>query len=60
MPRNDECRLDLSCKAVDLLTEFADKIEYQMSDTGNLAEHREFFSKILGKALRIAGIIHLC
>lgn len=60
MPRNDECHLDLSCKAVDLLTEFADKIEYQMSDTGNLAEHREFFSKILGKALRIAGIIHLC
>lgn len=60
MPRNDECRLDLSCKAVDLLTEFADKIEYQMSDTGNLAEHREFFSKILGKTLRIAGVIHLC
>ena len=60
MPRSDECRLELSCKAVDLLTEFADKIEYQMSDTGNLAEHREFFSKILGKALRIAGIIHLC
>lgn len=60
MPRNDECHLDLSCKAVDLLTEFADKIEYQMSDTGNLAEHREFFSKILGKTLRIAGVIHLC
>lgn len=60
MPRSDDCRIDLGCKAVDLLTAFADKIEYQMSDTGNLAEHREFFSKILGKTLRIAGIIHLC
>lgn len=60
MPRSDDCRIDLCCKAVDLLTAFADKIEYQMSDTGNLAEHREFFSKILGKTLRIAGIIHLC
>lgn len=60
MPRSDDCRIDLGCKAVDLLTAFADKIEYQMSDTGNLAEHCEFFSKILGKTLRIAGIIHLC
>ena len=60
MPRSDDCRIDLGCKAVDLLTAFADKIEYQMSDTGNLAEHREFFSKILGKTLRIVGIIHLC
>lgn len=60
MPRSDDCRIDLGCKAVDMLTAFADKIEYQMSDTGNLAEHCEFFSKILGKTLRIAGIIHLC
>ena len=44
MPRNDECRIDLSCKAVDLLTDYADKIEYQM----------------LGKTLRIAGVLHLC
>ena len=60
MPRNDECRIDLSCKAVDLLTDYADKIEYQMSDMENLADHREFFSKILGKTLRIAGVLHLC
>lgn len=60
MPRNDECRIDLSCKAVDLLTDYADKIEYQMSDMENLSEHREFFSKILGKTLRIAGVLHLC
>lgn len=60
MPRNDECRIDLSCKAVDQLTDYADKIEYQMSDMENLAEHREFFSKLLGKTLRIAGVLHLC
>ncbi len=60
MPRNENCRLDLTCKAADLLTEFADKIESQMADNGKLAEYREFFSKLPGKTLRIAGLFHLC
>lgn len=60
MPRNDNCRIELTCKAADLLTDFSDKIESQMADNGRLADYREFFGKLPGKTLRIAGLFHLC
>ena len=60
MPPNPEQYIELTCKATDLFTAYADKIEYQMSENEKLADHREFFSKLPGKTLRIAGLLHLC
>lgn len=60
MPSNPEQYMELTCKATDLFTAYADNIEYQMSENEKLADHREFFSKLPGKTLRIAGLLHLC
>lgn len=60
MQHSDNCFIELTCSAADLLESYADKIEMQMSDNGSLAEYREFFGKLTGKTLRIAGLLHLC
>lgn len=60
MPSNPDQCIELSCKATDLFTAYAEKIEYQMSENEALADYREFFSKLPGKTLRIAGLLHLC
>lgn len=60
MPPNPDQYIELSCKATDLFTAYADRIEYQMSENETLAEYREFFSKLSGKTLRMAGLLHLC
>lgn len=60
MPPNPDQCIELSCKATDLFTAYADKIEYQMSENETLADYREFFSKLPGKTLRMAGLLHLC
>lgn len=60
MPPNPEQCIELSCKATDLFTAYAEKIEYQMSENETLADYREFFSKLPGKTLRMAGLLHLC
>lgn len=60
MPLNKDTCLELTCAAADHLERFSDKIEAQMADNGALAEYREFFGKLAGKTLRIAGLLHLC
>lgn len=60
MPPNPDQCIELSCKATDLFTAYAEKIEYQMSENETLADYREFFSKLPGKTLRMAGLLHLC
>ena len=60
IPRNDSAYIDLSPEASAIITDYADKIEFQMSDNGRLADYREFFGKLTGKTLRIAGLLHMC
>lgn len=60
MPSEPNRCIELTCKATDLFTAYADKIEYQMSENGSLSDHREFFGKLPGKTLRIAGLLHHC
>lgn len=60
MPINSSACIELTCAAADNLEHFSDKIELQMADNGVLAEYREFFGKLAGKTLRIAGLLHLC
>lgn len=52
--------IELYCKAADLFKEYSNKIEFQMGDRQQLADHRDYFSKLPGKTLRIAGLLHLC
>lgn len=60
MPPNPDQCIELTCKATDLFTAYADKIEFQMSEKEALADYRDFFSKLPGKTLRMAGSLHLC
>lgn len=60
LPQKNDTYIELTCKAADLLEDYADKIERQMSDTEKLSEYREFFGKLTGKTLRMAGLLHLC
>ena len=59
-PADDEKIIDLTVAAADMFEQYADQIEYQMSDNNALADHRDYFSKLAGKTLRIAGLLHLC
>jgi hypothetical protein len=56
----DKPVIELYCKAADIFREYNEKIEYQMGDREQLAEHRDYFSKLPGKTLRMAGLLHLC
>ena len=56
----DRSVIELTCRATDIFRDFAAKIEFQMGDREQLAEHRDYFSKLPGKTLRIAGLLHLC
>lgn len=50
--------LDLYCDAADIFRNFSDTIEMQMADGGQLEYYRDYFGKLPGKVLRIAGLIH--
>lgn len=56
--RTDNPILDLYSDAAEIFRSFSETIEMQMADGGMLEYHRDYFGKLPGKILRIAGLLH--
>lgn len=50
--------LDIYSDAAEIFRSFSETIEMQMADGGMLEYHRDYFGKLPGKILRIAGLLH--
>lgn len=59
MPYKPDTIINITVEAAEVMKDFANKLEIQMSDKGILSDYAEFFGKLPGKALRIAGLLHL-
>lgn len=60
MPIDSSRITELSCDAYELIEDYTVKVEKQMSGMEILSDYREYFGKHIGKAIRIAGLLHLC
>ena len=58
-PNNASREIELTVGAADTIKDFSRKLEIQMQDKAVLSDYTEFFGKLPGKALRIAGLLHI-
>ncbi len=54
-----EAILSLDNAAVSLFSDFFDEVENQLGTNGNFENYKDFFGKLTGRTLRMAGLLHL-